>query len=58
MPTNPNVTPSMKPRTANPIIPDLQEHMKEMLQEILHMNADKARVYDTAFTWAMVKELH
>ena len=48
----------MKPRTANPIIPDLQEHMKEMLQEILHMNADKARVYDTAFTWAMVKELH
>lgn len=58
MPTNPNVTPSMKPRKENPIIPDLREHLSEKLKEIVNMSASDASAYDTAFTWACVKELN
>jgi hypothetical protein len=58
MPTNPNVTPSMKPQTANPIIPDLREHLSQKLKEIVKMDANEAKAYDTSFTWAVVKELN
>lgn len=58
MPTNPNVTPAMKPFTKNPIIPDLREHMADKLKEIVNMSASEANAYDTAFTWAVVRELN
>lgn len=58
MPTNPNVTPSMKPRTKDPIIPDLREHLSDKIKEIVNMKAKEANAYNTAFTWAVVKELN
>ena len=57
MPTNPNVTPAMKPTTDKPQIPNLAEYLAAKLQEILHMEEKDARAYDTAFTWAVVNHL-
>lgn len=58
MPTNPNVTPSMKPHTTTPIIPNLRQHLLDKLREIVQMSAEESRAYDTAFTWSVVKELN
>jgi len=58
MPTNPNVTPAMKPMVQTPQIPDLKQHIQNKLKEIVHMDASESQAYDTSFTWAFVAAFH
>lgn len=38
-----------------PIIPNLEAHIREKINEIMNMDASASRQYDTPITWAFIK---
>lgn len=39
----------------SPIIPDLEAHIRERINEIMKLDASESRQYDTPITWAFIR---